>query len=121
RVGPWSIGGRRVRRSGLSRQGASAPDVDLREAVNSQCLVHLGDVRYVMAEDALDDPTASVHSRAGVTDLLIEHLERPSIQTALDDDERRGKRLDQSVRTENVLEVVVTRAVVRGVREPRGI
>jgi hypothetical protein len=52
-----------------------------------------------------------------VTDLLTAHLQRPSVQAALDDDERRVEGKGERVGTQDVLEVVVARAVVRGVRE----
>ena len=53
-----------------------------------------------------------------MTDLLIQHLERPAVQASLDDDEGSVQSLDERVGAEDVLEVVVTGAVVRRIREP---
>lgn len=77
-----------------------------------------------MAEDPLDDRAASVRRCSPplrVTDLLTEHLERPSVQAPLDNDECRVERLDERIGAEYVLEVIVTGAAVGGVREPRRV
>jgi len=54
-----------------------------------------------------------------MTNLFDEHLWRPSVEASLDDDKRRVKRFRERVGTEDMLEVIVAGAVVRGVREPR--
>ena len=76
----------------------------------------------VVAEDALEDRAAGVHPGLvplGPTEDLVEHVEGPSIEAALDDAEGRVERLGERRGAEHMLEVVVPRAVVAGVRERR--
>ena len=69
----------------------SVPEIDLRKAGGPEDLVQLAAVVDVVREDPLQDPTAIVDPLLGAPsamDRLVEHVERPSIQAALDDAER---------------------------------
>jgi hypothetical protein len=74
----------------------------------------------VMSEDPLDHPTAGVDPGAiplGATKLLLEVVDRPSVEEALDDAERRVESFGQRSAAEHVFEVVVAGTVVSSVRE----
>src|SRR6185295_9988454 len=75
-------------RSLVSVIGRSIPEVDQRNAGAAERLVQLGAVPDVVREDALDDRAAEmdpVRTEVGATNLLVEHLQVPSVQAALDD------------------------------------
>src|SRR6185369_16136545 len=102
------------------RREPSIPEIDLRQAGDPERLVELGDVIDVVAEDALDDGAAGVHPRlvpVWTADLLVEHVEGPSVEAGLDDPEGGVEGRPERSPAEHVLEVVVARAVVAGVGE----
>ena len=75
-----------------------------------------------MAEYPLDDRAAGVHPGIvplGATELIVEQAQGPSVQAAFHDTEGRVEGLDERIRVEHMLEVVVPRAVISGVRERR--
>ena len=78
----------------------------------------------VVGEDPLDDRAAGVDP-VGAQILAADHLaeahEGPSVEAVLDDAERRIERVDERCGAEDVLEVVVARAVVAGIGERRRI
>src|SRR2546423_2122157 len=101
-----------------------APEVDLRDSRIAEHLVHLGDVRDVMGEDALDHRAARVLPRLVplvTADHLVERVQSPSVQAPLDDPECGVESRIELVGVEDGLEVVVPRAVVAGVGEWRGL
>ena len=82
----------RPTREVVAATGAEASvEIDLRKAGGPEDLVQLAAVVDVVREDPLQDPTAIVDPLLGAPsamDHLVEHVERPSIQAALDDAER---------------------------------
>jgi hypothetical protein len=96
----------------------------LREPGVPERFVHLGRVPDVVTEDALDHGAARVDPGRvpfGPTDLLVQHLEGPSVEAALDDPEGRVEGVGETVGAPDMVEVVVARAVERRVRERRGL
>ena len=78
----------------------------------------------VVGEDPLDDPPARVNPFVvlfGVTDFLVERVDRPAVQAVLNDPKCRVQSLNQLGRAEDVLEIVVSGAVVRGIGEARRV
>lgn len=70
---------------------ASVPEIDLRKAGDPEDLVQLAAVVDVVGEDPLQDPTAIVDPLLGTPsapDHLVQRVQRPSVQAALDDAER---------------------------------
>jgi hypothetical protein len=70
---------------------SSVPEVDLRHSSDPEGLIELGATVDIVGEDAPDDRAAGVHPVVAIvfaTDLLVEHVEGPSIQAVLDDPER---------------------------------
>ena len=98
------------------RTAISVPDVDLRQPRGAERLVQLAAVVDVMGEDALEHGAAEMHPALAeclAPDHLVEHFECPRVQALLDDPEGCVQRLDECLCVQHIVEIVVTRAVVR--------
>src|SRR5918992_2186725 len=77
---------------------SSVPEIDLPEPGDPECLVQLGAVVDIVAEDALDDRAARMDPllvAEPAMDLFVQRAQRPAVEAALDDAEGRVERLDQ--------------------------
>jgi hypothetical protein len=63
----------------------------------------------------------SSQSRRSSSASFGEHVSSPSVEAVLDDAKGRVQRIYERIGAEHVLEIVVARAVVRSVRERRGL
>src|SRR3954453_17985579 len=77
-----------------------------------------------MAEHPLDDPAARVRpvlTPLGMADLLVEHVDGPPVEAAIDDPERRVDLLAEVAGAQDMLQAIFPRAVERRAREPGGV